>query len=80
MNSKWASYSQRGNLTVNTLLRHLTDTLIDYVVFHEVAHSVEREHNKRFWRILSKKFPNYEKLERELLIYWFLIRNIQEFY
>lgn len=80
MNSKWASYSQRGNLTVNTLLRHLPDTLIDYVVFHEVAHSVEREHNKRFWRILSKKFPNYEKLERELLIYWFLIKNTQEFH
>ena len=77
MNSKWASYSQRGNLTVNTLLRHLPDTLIAYVVFHEVAHSVEREHNKRFWRILSKKFPNYGKLEKELLVYWFLIRGIQ---
>ena len=77
MNSKWASYSQRGNLTVNTLLRYLPDTLIDYVVFHEVAHSLEREHNKKFWRILSKKFPNYGKFEKELLVYWFSIRNTQ---
>ena len=75
MNSKWASYSQKGNLTVNALLKYLPDTLIDYVIFHEVAHSVERAHNKRFWRILSKRFPNHAQLEKELLVYWFLIKT-----
>jgi hypothetical protein len=75
MNSKWASYSQKGNLTVNALLKYLPDTLIGYVIFHEVAHSVERAHNKRFWRILGKKFPNYKDLEYDLLIYWFLLKT-----
>ena len=77
MNSKWASYSKRGNLTVNILLKYLPDSLINYVIFHEVAHSFEREHNKRFWRILSKKFPTYRNFENDLLVYWFLIKQTQ---
>jgi predicted metal-dependent hydrolase len=75
MKSKWGSFSSRRNLTINTLLKYLPDELIEYVIFHEMAHSLERKHNKRFWLIVNEQYEDYQAKERELLTYWFLIQS-----
>ena len=41
------------NVNINNYLMHLPSYLIEYVVFHEVAHLVEMGHNKRFWKIIA---------------------------
>lgn len=76
MKTKWASCSSRRNLTVNTLMKHLPEWLIEYVVFHEIAHLAEKKHNDRFWKMVSKKFDNYGELEKNLFTYWFLMREV----
>lgn len=76
MKTKWGSYSKKGNLTINTLLKYLPDKLIEYIIFHEMAHSIERKHNERFWNIINKKFKDYETKEKNLLVYWFLVQTI----
>ena len=73
MRTKWASLSSAKNLTVNRLMKHLPEYLIRYVIFHELAHIIEKRHNEKFWKIISRKFKNYQKMEREMFIYWFLI-------
>ena len=73
MRTKWASLSSRRNLTINTMMRYLPQRLIEYVVFHEIAHIREKKHNDNFWGIISSEFNNYGELERELFIYWFRI-------
>jgi hypothetical protein len=78
MRSKWASCSSRKNLTVNTALRYLPESLIKYVVFHEMIHLIERKHTGRFWGIISQKFTDYQKKENDLLVYWFLIQSKTE--
>jgi predicted metal-dependent hydrolase len=75
MKSKWGSYSSKQNITINTLLKFLPDELIEYVIFHEMVHSLERKHNKRFWYIISKRYQDYQAKERELLSYWFLLQK-----
>jgi len=75
MRTKWASCSSKKNLTINKLMRYLPLNLIEYVIFHELAHLIEKKHNKNFWSIISKKFDNYEELEKELFVYWFLIQK-----
>ncbi|MEN4005852.1 MAG: M48 family metallopeptidase [Methanobacteriaceae archaeon] len=75
MKTKWGSCSSRGNININKLLKYLPEDLIRYVVFHEMAHLIEQNHNKNFWIIISKKFPDYEMMEKELLDYWFLIQT-----
>jgi predicted metal-dependent hydrolase len=75
MKTKWASYSKNGNLTINTLLKYVPQDIIEYVVFHEITHSLERKHNRKFWNMITKKFPDYEAKENELLIYWFAIQK-----
>ncbi|WNZ29954.1 MAG: M48 family metallopeptidase [Candidatus Bathyarchaeota archaeon] len=77
MKTKWASFSTKGNLTVNTLLKHLPYELIEYVIFHEMTHCLERKHNQRFWNNINKKFDDYQKIEKQLLIYWFVIQTFQ---
>lgn len=75
MKTKWGSCTPKGNITVNTALKYLPNDLIEYVIFHEIAHFIERKHDKRFWGIILKRFNNYEKLEKDLLIYWFSIQS-----
>jgi len=75
MKTKWASHSKNNNLTINTLLKHLPNSLIEYVIYHEITHSIERKHNEKFWRIITKKFPDYQTKEKDLLTYWFAIQK-----
>ena len=71
MKTKWASCSTKKNLTINMLMSHLPERLLEYIIYHEVAHLVERTHSDRFWEIISENFPDYRELEKELFIYWF---------
>ncbi|MBU4075475.1 MAG: M48 family metallopeptidase, partial [Euryarchaeota archaeon] len=73
--SKWGSCSPNKNLTINTLLKYLPENLIEYVIFHEMVHLIERKHNKLFWKFIAIKFDNYEEKEKELFEYWFLIQK-----
>ena len=77
LKSKWGSCSNKRNLSFNTMLKYLPYDLIKYVVFHEITHLKEGNHNKKFWEIIGKKFRDYEKRERDLLAYWFLLQEIK---
>ena len=71
MKTKWASSSSKRNLTINKLMKYLPEHLIKYIIYHEITHFKQKKHNDEFWKIISKKFHDYKKLERDLFIYWF---------
>jgi predicted metal-dependent hydrolase len=73
MRTKWASLSSAKNLTVNRLMKCLPEHLIRYVIFHEMAHIMEKRHNDKFWQIISRKYETYREMEREMFTYWFLV-------
>jgi len=75
LNSKWASCSSVGKLTFNKLLSGLPDHHIEYIVFHELMHLIERKHSAKYWSLVSEKFKDYKKIEEELISYWFLINK-----
>lgn len=76
MKTKWASHSQNHNLTINTLLKYLPKTLIEYVTYHEMAHAkLGRKHDANFWTLVKMKYPDHQIKEAELLAYWFLIQE-----
>ena len=76
MRTKWASHSKNRNLTINTLLKYLPENIIEYIIYHEIAHSIERKHNEKFWNLINKKFKDYPTKEKDLLTYWFLIQKM----
>jgi len=75
MTSRWGSCSSKKNININTFLKYLPEKMIEYVVFHEMVHLVERKHNKRFWSIISLRFSDYKKIKKELFVYWLLIHE-----
>jgi predicted metal-dependent hydrolase len=65
----WGSCSRRGNLSFNWKLMMVPESVIDYVVIHELMHLVEMNHSKRFWKLVSDKCPDWKKHRKVLKAY-----------
>jgi len=76
MISKWGSMSSRKNITINSYAGMLPDRLIEYIVYHELAHLIEKRHNEKYWKIIKKRYNNYNRYENDLFKYWFLIQQM----
>lgn len=75
MRTKWASISAKGNLTINTLMQKLPKKQLEYIIYHELTHTKQKHHNDRFWRLVSIRFADHEKIETSLFSYWFVLNR-----
>lgn len=57
---RWGSCSPTNNLSFAWRLVMAPLSSIDYVAVHELAHTVHKNHGKRFWRKVAKIMPDYE--------------------
>jgi predicted metal-dependent hydrolase len=66
---QWGLCTAEGEIRYSWRLVHLAPALSDYVIAHEVAHLVEMNHSKRFWRLVESLYPDWRdaraRLERE---------------
>ncbi len=67
--SRWGSCSKKGNVNFSLHLMVLPEELIDYVILHELAHTVEHNHSKNFWAVLDKIYGNAKTVDRKLKDY-----------
>lgn len=55
----WGSCSGKNALCFSFRLLFAPVEAIDYVVLHELAHTLEHNHSKRFWSIVEKMMPDF---------------------
>lgn len=63
---RWGSCSADGVIRLNWRLIQLDPSLIDYVVVHELAHLLERNHAPTFWQVVARVLPDYQWRRRQL--------------
>lgn len=62
----WGSCSGINNINLNLHLMRLPDHLIDYVIIHELCHTIEKNHGAAFWNLMDSILGNAKSLSKEL--------------
>jgi predicted metal-dependent hydrolase len=57
----WGSCSPKRNLSFNWRLIMAPKEVIDYVVVHELAHLIEKNHTEKFWRIVEEHHDSHKE-------------------
>ena len=53
-------------LSFSSRLSHYRREITDYVIVHELAHSIVGNHSTDFWNVVEFYIPNYKELRNEL--------------
>jgi predicted metal-dependent hydrolase len=64
--SVWGSYSSTGTLSLNYKLLFLPPDLVDYVLLHELAHTLYLDHSAKFWQQLEQFHPDALALDKRM--------------
>ncbi len=59
--TRWGSCSPERNLNFSWRLIMAPAEVLDYVVVHELAHTVELNHSRKFWARVEKILPRYRE-------------------
>jgi predicted metal-dependent hydrolase len=64
--TRWASCSAGGRMSFNWRLLLAPESVLDYVIWHEVCHLEILDHSPGFWTLLERRWPGYRE-DREWL-------------
>ncbi|KAA6492703.1 M48 family peptidase [Helicobacter pylori] len=75
------SCSYHNRLSFALLLVCAQKEAIDYVIIHELAHTIHKNHSQNFWRCVKIFCPNYralrEHLKQRVVFYTQLLKQLQ---
>lgn len=67
MKSRWGVYNRvKHTITLNSHLIEYSIDCLDYVIYHELSHTVHFDHSKSFWSLVGKYCSNYKVIKKKL--------------
>lgn len=63
---RWGSCSAKKNLNFSWRLMLAPSEIIDYIIIHELAHTLQMNHSEKYWGIVEKLMPDYREHEKWL--------------
>ncbi len=60
LKTRWASLSKKS-LNFHWKVILAPRDIIDYIIVHELAHIIQKDHSYAFWEIVESMMPNYEE-------------------
>ena len=70
---RWGSCGRDGQIRLNYKLILLPPELADYVLLHELCHTVQLDHSREFWKLLQSHLPEALQLDKALNDAWRLL-------
>lgn len=62
--TKWGSCDADNGIRLSWRLMLLDQSVVDYVIVHELAHTAEHNHSKKFWDLVCSKYPQYKEMRK----------------
>lgn len=59
--TRWGSCSSHNGLSFTWRLLMAPLEIIDYIILHELAHTVEKNHSRAFWHRVEQMLPDYKQ-------------------
>lgn len=67
MKTRWGTCNQKtARITLNLELAKKPISCIEYVIVHELVHLIEKKHNDRFVKLMTKYIPKWRSEKEEL--------------
>ncbi len=64
--TRWGSCSARKNISLNRNLLFLKPEQIEYLLIHELCHTVHMNHSPAYWKKVSELSPDYQGIDKSL--------------
>ena len=59
--TKWGNCSKDKNISLNWKLIKAPDYVIDYIIIHELLHTLVMSHTHKFWTLLKSYYHDYKE-------------------
>ncbi len=62
----WGTCNFKNNLTFNWKVMMFEPDVVDYLVVHELVHTIYKNHSAEYWKKVESILPNYRELNNSL--------------
>jgi predicted metal-dependent hydrolase len=68
--TRWGSCSRNGTISLNACLLFQTPAVVNYLLIHELVHTVHMNHSRRFWAAVERLEPRWRERDATLSQGW----------